>query len=76
MANDKTDMTRVGLFKEMKYISVNDPYVSQSKCNLTLIYPFLFVVESSLICFFSSKSTSIKRPIRANKCCPDPSRTA
>ena len=33
---DKTDMTRVGVFKEMKYITVGDPYVPSSKCEFDI----------------------------------------
>lgn len=28
----KNDMSRVGLFQEMSYVTVQDPYVPASKC--------------------------------------------
>lgn len=28
----KNDMNRVGLFQEMSYITIKDPYVPSSKC--------------------------------------------
>jgi len=30
----KNDMNRIGLFQEMAYISINDPYVPSTKSNL------------------------------------------
>lgn len=33
----KNDMNRVGLFQEMAYISINDPYVPSTKCNCSFL---------------------------------------
>lgn len=32
MTAPKNDMNRVGLFSEMQYVTVGDPYVPSSKC--------------------------------------------
>jgi len=32
MASTKDDMDRIGLFKEMEYITIKDPYKEQAKC--------------------------------------------
>ncbi|UJR25909.1 hypothetical protein I4U23_007257 [Adineta vaga] len=33
MASGKTDMDRVGLFKEMEYVTIKDPYTEASRFN-------------------------------------------
>ncbi len=32
MATTKTDMDRIGLFKEMEYVTIKDPYKDAAKC--------------------------------------------
>ena len=32
MGTTKDDMDRVGLFKEMEYVTIKDPYKEPSKC--------------------------------------------
>lgn len=41
---DKSDMNRVGLFQEMKYISIQDPYKPSYKCKYNFI-PFYCYLE-------------------------------
>ena len=36
MADSKNDLNRLGIFQEMAYISIQDPYVPSSKCKLGL----------------------------------------
>ena len=38
MAGVKNDMNRIGLFQEMNYITVQDPYIPSSKCKFNLFF--------------------------------------
>ena len=31
-SNDKSDMDRIGLFKEMEYATIKDPYKEAARC--------------------------------------------
>ena len=36
MAAVKNDMNRLGIFQEMGYVTVADPYVPSSKCDISI----------------------------------------
>jgi hypothetical protein len=69
----KNDLNRLGIFKEMAYISIQDPYVPSSKCTHTLSFHCPRTrLNASLV---ESQSISTRRPTKASRCCPGPPRT-
>ncbi len=59
----KSDMDRIGLFKEMEYVTIKDPYKEAARCEFDPFYRdlILFVFCVSL------KSILMKQLIRKNR---------
>jgi len=62
-SSGKTDMDRIGLFKEMEYVTIKDPYKEASRCELVL-----FLNSNKISIYFSFlKLISMKQRIRISK---------
>jgi hypothetical protein len=40
-STNKSDMDRIGLFKEMEYVTIKDPYKEPASCKFRILFKIL-----------------------------------